>query len=82
VTSVIFKLSKKVDYQRDNDYIQSKMAVTNKQLYSIQTPKIDWHDWEFINEEKLRTGKIMFILFIPILFYLHQSFASLCLISL
>jgi len=63
VTTVIFKLSKKIDQHDNSDFIQAKRAIVNKQLDSNQIPKIDWHDWEFINLEKLRTGKIIFILF-------------------
>lgn len=57
ITTVIFKLSK----LRNNGVIILKTNIADKQLYYARnTSKIDWHDWEFIRMEKLRTGKTIY----------------------
>ncbi|VVC40291.1 Nucleotide-diphospho-sugar transferases,Glycosyltransferase 2-like,Ricin B, lectin [Cinara cedri] len=60
LTIVIFKLFKQFDQHNNNnnnnDDVQLEKVFARKQLYSNQTNKIDWHDWEFINLEKQRTG--------------------------
>lgn len=74
VTTVIFKLLKKVDQRDNNDFIWTDTAAANnKRLHSnIQTADVDWHDWEFINMEKLRTGKITFtLLLLNVFYFLH-----------
>lgn len=62
-TTVFFKLSKLFD-NNDGSNMLLEMAVASKQSYSNQTLKIDWHDWELISMEKLRTGKIILIIYI------------------
>lgn len=60
VTTVFFKLSKLFDNNNDDANVRSEMAVASKLLYSNRTTlKIDWHDWEFISMEKLRSGKFI-----------------------
>jgi len=60
VTIVIFKLSTRFNRYENNETIHSKTNIANKQLYANKNHdnKIDWHDWEFINIEKQRTGNI------------------------
>lgn len=60
VTTVVFKLSKKLD-QNTNNALKLATAISSKQLYLDKIPKIDWHDKQFNNLEKLRTGKIILI---------------------
>lgn len=57
VTTVIFKLSKQLYRIDDDGIVQWETNHADKQ-YSNQFSKIDWHDWEFINVEKQRTGNI------------------------
>lgn len=62
VTTVVFKLSKKLDKNASkNIYVQLE-PVADKQINSNPFPIIDWHDWEFINKEKLRTGNTIIII--------------------
>lgn len=63
LTIIVFKLLKQLNQHNSNDDIHLETFIASKQLYSNQTAKIDWHDWEFINMEKLRTGKIIFCIF-------------------
>jgi len=58
VTTVIFKLSTQFNRYENDKTIHRKTDFDNKQLYANKNPnnKIDWHDWEFTNIEKQRTG--------------------------
>lgn len=56
---MVFKLSKRYD-QYNDDAVQ-KSPIANKQLYLNKISEIDWHDWEFINVEKQRTGILTFV---------------------
>jgi len=61
VTTVIFKLSTQFNQYENNKTIHGKMDIANKQLLYANknhNNKIDWHDWEFTNIEKQRTGNI------------------------
>lgn len=58
LTIVVFKLLKQFNRYNSND-IHLEKVIARKQLYSNRTTKVDWHDWEFINLEKQRTGKII-----------------------
>lgn len=60
LTTVVFKLSKQYDQydQYNDDAVQKKSPIANKQIYLNQISEIDWHDWEFINVEKQRTGTL------------------------
>lgn len=63
LTIVILKFKRNDDRYYDNndhDVIQSDTVIH----------KIDWHDWEFINKEKLQTGKIIFTLLLCFFLYL------------
>lgn len=64
VTIVVFKLSKHLDQNFDNELQLMATGIIQKQLYSNETDKIDWHDWQLINKEKLQTGKIVFYIFL------------------
>jgi len=71
VTTVIFKLSTQFNRHENNENIHGRMDNTNKQLHANKNHdnKIDWHDWEFINLEKQRTGNIFISEMNLILFY-------------
>lgn len=62
VTTVIFKLSKQLDKNASKNLnFQLESAIADKQINSNPFPKIDWHDWETIYKEKLRTGNSIII---------------------
>lgn len=60
---MVFKLSKRYDQndQYNDDAVQKKSPIANKQVYLNKLSEIDWHDWEFINVEKQRTGILTFV---------------------
>lgn len=60
---MVFKLSKRYDQydQYNDDAVQKKSPIANKQVYLNKHSEIDWHDWEFINVEKQRTGILTFV---------------------
>lgn len=57
LTTILFKLFKQFN-QYDENGVQLEVInnIANNQLRSNKALKVDWHDWELINMEKLRTG--------------------------
>lgn len=59
VTTIIFKLTIQLNQHENNDTKQSMAAaIVSRNINSNNIAMIDWHDWDLISMEKLRTGKI------------------------